>query len=272
LLFINHKTLQTMRSKLHLKGHPIHPILVAFPIAFFIGALVFDALGYLQHNTKLWQTGSYLGLAGVIAALVAAVPGIVDYFGVVPPASSAKKRAAKHGVLNIVLVVLFALVWLYRQNEAAAPLVILGAEVLGVVMLGISGWLGGTLVHRNQIGIDHRYAEAGKWKEKYIDHREEAVEVAGTDELKIDQMMLVHVGGKRIVVGRTEQGYVAFDDRCTHRGGTLADGVLICGTVQCPWHGSQFDVATGAVKAGPAKTPIQTYELRQAEGKLYLIR
>ena len=74
-------------------------------------------------------------------------------------------------------------------------------------------------------------------------------------------MKLVHVGDRRIAVGRTEDGIAAFDDRCTHRGGPLSDGVLICGTVQCPWHGSQFDVHTGEVKCGPATDPIGTYEV-----------
>jgi uncharacterized membrane protein/nitrite reductase/ring-hydroxylating ferredoxin subunit len=259
-----------MRSKLHLKGHPLHPILVAFPIAFLIGTLVFDAWGYWRGNPDLWRTGLYLEAAGVVTALLAAVPGIVDYFSVVPPRSSAKKRATKHGLLNLVVVILFALVWLYRQREDAASAIVLGAELVGVVLLGISGWLGGTLVHRNQIGIDHRYAEAGKWKEKYFENVEGEIEVARVEDLMTNQMMLVHVGGKRIVIGRTENGYAAFDDYCSHKGGSLADGALICGTVQCPWHGSQFDVSTGAVKAGPAKTPIQTYELRQSDGVLYL--
>jgi nitrite reductase/ring-hydroxylating ferredoxin subunit len=69
----------------------------------------------------------------------------------------------------------------------------------------------------------------------------------------------VHAGGTRVAVGRTGKGYVAFQDRCTHRGGPLSDGVLMCGTVQCPWHGSQFDVHTGEVKAGPAEQKIETY-------------
>ncbi|HEY1114750.1 MAG TPA: DUF2231 domain-containing protein [Chitinophagaceae bacterium] len=259
-----------MRSKLHLKGHPLHPILVALPIGFFISTLVFDLLGYWQDNPELWRTGFNLEVAGVVTALLAAVPGIVDYFAVVPPGSSAKKRASKHGLLNIVVVILFATVWFYRQGNEDAYAIILSAECLGVLLLGISGWLGGTLVHRNQIGIDHRYAEAGKWKEKHLGNAEGEVEVARVEELKINHMMLVHAGGKRIVIGRTEEGYAAFDDYCTHKGGTLADGALICGTVQCPWHGSQFDVRTGVVKAGPARTPIQTYLLREADGVLYL--
>lgn len=66
-------------------------------------------------------------------------------------------------------------------------------------------------------------------------------------------MKLLRIGNKRIVLARSEQGYVAFDDRCTHRGGSLAGGVMICGAVQCLWHGSQFDVSTGKVKAGPER-------------------
>ena len=72
-------------------------------------------------------------------------------------------------------------------------------------------------------------------------------------------MKLVHVDEERIVVARTEQGLTAFSDRCTHKGGPLSDGTLICGTVQCPWHGSQFDVQTGRVTCGPAKEDIRTY-------------
>jgi nitrite reductase/ring-hydroxylating ferredoxin subunit len=72
------------------------------------------------------------------------------------------------------------------------------------------------------------------------------------------------------VLGRTEEGYVAFDDRCTHRGGSLAGGVMIGGVVQCPWHGSQFDCRRGAVNAGPAEEPIATYRVTEREGRLLL--
>jgi nitrite reductase/ring-hydroxylating ferredoxin subunit len=48
----------------------------------------------------------------------------------------------------------------------------------------------------------------------------------------------------------------------------LADGVLICGTVQCPWHGSQFDTGTGQVAAGPAKKKIGVYQVREKNGEL----
>src|ERR671934_160315 len=97
------------------------------------------------------------------------------------------------------------------------------------------------------------------------------VVAAQAEELQVDQMKLLHVGGRRIVVARTEDGYVAFDDGCTHKGGSLAGGTMICGTVQCPWHGSQFDARTGSVKAGPAKEGIKTYRVEERGSELRLV-
>src|SRR5690606_35911705 len=174
-----------MRSRIHIKGHPLHPILVAFPIAFFIGTLIFDLLGFIQNNDSFWQTGYYLLIAGIAFTVLAAVPGIVDYFSVVPPKSSAKKRAAKHGILNVIMLLIFTCVWFFRNDGNESPLIVLCAEAVGVILLGISGWLGGTLVHRNQIGVDHRYAFAGKWKEKFFDDQEGDIAVAELNELKV---------------------------------------------------------------------------------------
>ena len=260
-----------MKSRAQIKSHPLHPILVAFPIAFFIGAFLFDALSQFLNKHSFWQTGGYLAIAGIASALIAAIPGIIDYFYIVPPESSAKKRATQHGLINLLNVFVFGFATYYRGRRDADEYIVLGAEGLGIILLSIAGWMGGTLVHRNQIGIDHRYANAGKWNEAYIEGSGGRIEVATVDELKVDALKLLHIGDKRIALGRTEKGYVAFHDRCTHRGGPLSDGVLICSTVQCPWHGSQFDVKTGAVKAGPAKEGIQTYKVEEENGKVFLI-
>jgi len=94
--------------------------------------------------------------------------------------------------------------------------------------------------------------------------------VADEDELKENQMKLIHANGQRIVLAKTDKEYVAFDDHCTHKGGSLAGGAMICGTVQCPWHGSHFDVKTGAVKAGPARDSIKTYHVIIEQKKVFL--
>lgn len=260
-----------MKSKASIKSHPLHPMLIAFPVAFLTGAFIFDILWLFTWNDGLWQTGHYLLSAGIISALVAAVPGIIDYFGVVPPKSSARKRGAIHGLLNITHVIIFSLAWWLKRDAETSRNLVLVLEAAGVAILGVAGWLGGTLVYRNQIGVDQRYAQAGKWKEESFVEQNGPIHVADAGDLKPNQMKLLHVGDKRIVLGRTEQGYVAFDDHCTHRGGSLAGGAMICGTVQCPWHGSQFDVHTGEVSAGPAKEKIGVYQVREENGQVFLV-
>ena len=129
--------------------------------------------------------------------------------------------------------------------------------------------MGGTLVFRNQIGVDHRYADAGKWSEEKL-KGEGKLEIIGLEKLALNQMKLFWVNQHRVVIGRIEAGFVAFYDRCTHNGGSLADGSLICGTVQCPWHGAQFDAKTGKVKAGPAKKDIRTYHITKSGNRHHL--
>lgn len=258
-----------MRSKASFNSHPIHPILVSFPIAFLIGTFVCDLIANFSSNDQFWQTGYYLEIAGIATGLIAAVPGLIDYIFTVPPDSSAKKRGLKHALVNVTHLILFFIALMIRIDENPNTTVVLILEAAGVVLIFIAGYLGGTLVYRNQIGVDPRYAEAGKWKEEYTDANGN-IKVADTSELKVNQMKLIHAGKKRIVVARTENGYVAFDDRCTHKGGSLAGGSMICGTVQCPWHGSQFDVNSGEVKAGPAKEGIKSYSLSENNGSVYL--
>jgi nitrite reductase/ring-hydroxylating ferredoxin subunit/uncharacterized membrane protein len=262
-----------MRSTAQIKGHPIHPILIAFPIAFGTAAPAFDLAGVLGGWPTVWAAGAYLATAAVVGGLVAGVPGFIDYLYTIPPDSSAKKRATWHMGVNLTALALIASGWAFRDPDTLRP----GAgsivlEFAGLAVMSVGGWLGGTLVYRNQIGVDHRYAEAGKWKEQEVSGKPgESVEVAAADELKVGQMKLLHVNGRRIVLARTEDGHVAYDDHCTHRGGSLAGGVLACGTVACPWHGSQFDATTGAVKAGPAERPIRTYRVKEAGGQVRLV-
>jgi nitrite reductase/ring-hydroxylating ferredoxin subunit len=166
------------------------------------------------------------------------------------------------------MLLLFIVAFFLRDKVSLYFL--LALEFPACILMFIAGWMGGTLVHRNLIGVDMRYAHAGKWKEQHFNKGSGLVAVANTDELKTNQMKLLHINGKRIALARTEISYVAFDDRCSHRGGSLASGTMICSTVQCPWHGSQFDVEDGEVKAGPAKERINVYKVFEKDGKVYL--
>jgi nitrite reductase/ring-hydroxylating ferredoxin subunit/uncharacterized membrane protein len=258
-----------MRSRASYGGHPIHPMLIPFPFAFLTGAFFFDAIAWWTGNMDNAYTGRNLTIAGVGMGLVAAVPGVIDYFGSVPPKSSGKTRATKHALANSSALVLFAASFMLRDDGEATTATMI-VQFLGLVLLSIGGYMGGTLVFRNQIGVDHRYADAGKWQEVSVGKTADSVVVADADDLAVNQMKLVHANGARVVLGRTENGFAAFDDRCTHKGGPLSDGALICGTVQCPWHGSQFDVGTGEVKCGPAKKKIGTRDVEESNGQVRL--
>lgn len=248
-----------MRSSASFKGHPLHPMLIVYPFAFLTGAFGFSVAAAASRNRELEVVPRYLIPTGVVTGLAAAAAGLADYLNTVPPRSSAHERATKHGLLNASGLGLFTASWLMsrRRRGHAVPLML---QAAGAAVMSVAGWLGGTLVYRNQIGVDHRYAGAGKWQEETHAAGPGTMALpAAADGLALNQMKLVHAGRERVVVARTERGRAAFQDRCTHKGGPLSDGALICGTVQCPWHGSQFDVHTGEVKCGPAEEPIATY-------------
>jgi nitrite reductase/ring-hydroxylating ferredoxin subunit/uncharacterized membrane protein len=260
------------KTTAEIAGHPIHPMLIPFPLAFLLGTLVADAVGRVADNQVWYGMALWLNVFGIATALLAAVPGVIDYLYSVPPKSSGKKRATKHMLSNSGSVVMFCIALGIRGFSYARPSGwVLLPDLIGAGLLGIGGYLGGTLVYRNFIGPDHRYAGSGKWREQQVERGDgQPVRVADGDELKVDQMKLIRVEGRRVVLARTEQGYAAFDDHCTHRGGSLADGVLICGKVQCLWHGSQFDVRTGQVASGPAEQPIKTYPVEERDGGVWL--
>ena len=260
-----------MKSKANIKGHSIHQILVNFPVAFLTGTLIFDILAFACDKDTFSNTALYLEIAGIGTALLAAVPGLIDFIYTVPPKSSGKKRAAKHGLINVTMLLFFGAALFYRlSSTTVSPFILIALELTGQILLVVAGWMGGTLVSRNQIGIDIRYAGAGKWREEYLSQKDGQVEINNIEDIQVNQMRLIIVDDKRIVVTKTENGYAAFSDHCTHRGGSLAAGSIICGTVQCPWHGSHFDVKTGGVTAGPATEKISTYPLSEKGGKLYL--
>lgn len=259
-----------MRAKAHIKSHPIHPMLVSFPIGLWVAGFVFDLLGVASGNVYLHIAAYYALIGGCIGAVLAAVPGVIDLFGAVPPNSSARQRGYIHGALNTAALLLFIYIAVRRGDPMVRPDgVSLALSLLGVLGIGISAWLGGTLAYRNQIGVEHLYANAGQEKERTLDSWDRPV--VNKSELGDGQMILAKIQGERVVVGRCGEGFFAFSDHCTHKGGPLFDGALVGCTVQCPWHGSQFDITTGRVVAGPAKQKIELYETQIKGNEVYVL-
>jgi uncharacterized membrane protein len=144
-----------MESRAKLFGHPIHPMLIVFPLGLFIMAVLAD-IAYMITDHSSFAAVAYWDIAGgIVGGLVAAVFGFIDWLAI-PSKTRAKSIGLYHGVGNVVVVVLFAVSWLTRR-EAESHLPSLAASALAIVaiLLGaVTGWLGGELVDRLGVGVD----------------------------------------------------------------------------------------------------------------------
>jgi uncharacterized membrane protein len=143
-----------MQGKASIFGHPIHPMLIPFPIGFFVGALVCDIISHFS-SAAFWPTLSVVMIGfGIISALLAAIFGFVDYFTAPMPAD-AKKIATTHMLLNLGAVIVFIIAFFvrYGHTPTAAGYVL---TVVGVIVLAITGSLGGHLSYHYGVGVDDR--------------------------------------------------------------------------------------------------------------------
>jgi uncharacterized membrane protein len=140
-----------VRSAARVMDHPIHPMLIPYPFAFLSGAAAFDLAALARGSHTLGQTAAHLRAAGLASALVAAVPGLIDYLTTVP-AGPAKNTATKHLISNLSALGCFTGAILSHRGRPNAGTIAL--EVAGTVLLSIGGWLGGSLSYHHQIGVD----------------------------------------------------------------------------------------------------------------------
>ncbi len=96
------------------------------------------------------------------------------------------------------------------------------------------------------------------------------VKVAETKDVQASQMIAVEVNGEKICIANVEGRYYAIGNVCTHMGGPLAEGKLEEHVVQCPWHGSRFDIRTGEVVRPPAIRPEPTYEVKEENNNILI--
>jgi uncharacterized membrane protein len=133
--------------------HPIHPMLIPFPNALWIFSLVCDVVYLLGWGGPVWMDIAFYSLAaGILGALVAAPFGLVDFLSVSDP--KVKSIGKAHMIINLSLVAIFAIdLWLRVQGMPIGgwPVVL---SVLGVIGLGVSGWLGSEMVYVHGVAVE----------------------------------------------------------------------------------------------------------------------
>jgi len=143
-----------MESKVKLFGHPIHPMLIVFPLGLLATSFIFDVIYLISHTNQWTVTAFYMIGAGIVGGLLAAVFGFIDWLGI-PGGTRAKNIGLVHGVGNVIVTVLFIVSWLMRRDAPDAPeSTALILSFLGILLAAFTGWLGGELVDRLAVGVD----------------------------------------------------------------------------------------------------------------------
>ncbi len=143
-----------MRSRAHIAGHPIHPMLVVFPIGLWVFSFVSDLI-YAGGGNTLWAVLAYYTMAGgILGALAAAIFGAIDLFSITT--GETRRIGLVHMSLNLLIVVLFVInLWKRAGTEVpSAGLIWLSGISIGLLL--VSGWFGGELVFRHGVGVEGR--------------------------------------------------------------------------------------------------------------------
>ena len=146
-----------MASSARIAGHPVHPMLVSFPIALFTVAFLCDIARIVSgSSTPYWTLAYYAIGGGLVGCLLASLPGFIDYLSVT--GSRVRRLGLWHMATNSGVVILFLINFYLRRPSGAAAAgggrtLLFVLSSVGVVLLGVSGWLGGELVYVHRVGV-----------------------------------------------------------------------------------------------------------------------
>jgi nitrite reductase/ring-hydroxylating ferredoxin subunit/uncharacterized membrane protein len=230
-------------------GHPLHAAVITVPVGSWSATMFFDLMG--EERAADLSLG--LGLVGAVGSAVTGAAQWQDTTNQELP----RRLGALHALLNVAATTLMAGSWVLRKQGRRRTGLALSTAGLGINLA--SAWLGGELAYDLGIGVDHAAFEKPPT---------EWTTVAVLDDLPDGKPHRVDADGTPILLLREGDQIRAVGATCPHLGGPLDEGTIDGDTVTCPWHGSVFSLADGALIHGPAMMPVAAYEVRIENGNI----
>lgn len=226
-------------------GHPLHAVMTDLPIGAMTLVVILDLLGQPS-------AADVALVLGILAMLGAAAAGFADYS---TTDGAPRVRATIHSSVMIVSLVVYVISLALRAGAPADRTLPIALSIVGYLILAGGAFVGGDVVYLLGNMVDrHAWRTGGsKWQPLDI------------HEIPDGQLVKAKVGTQAIVVTRHGGVVMALHDQCAHAGGPLSGGTIVNGCVECPWHGSRFDLATGERRRGPTVYDQPRYEVRAAE-------
>jgi nitrite reductase/ring-hydroxylating ferredoxin subunit/uncharacterized membrane protein len=229
-------------------GHPVHSAATDLPIGALTVAIVLELVG--QH------TAADIALVVAVVSIAGSVvTGLADYTDV---DGTARMRATVHATVMLISLVLFVVSLLMRSGNPADRSLPTILVLLGFATISLGAAIGGDLVYLIGTNVNrHAWRGAGaKWL---------ALDLGDLPDIPEGGPTKAKAGANALILVRAGDTIQALHETCAHAGGPLAEGTIVDGCIQCPWHGSRFRLADGHVARGPATYDQPAYEVRRAE-------
>jgi nitrite reductase/ring-hydroxylating ferredoxin subunit/uncharacterized membrane protein len=236
-------------------GVPLHPALTDVPVGAWTSAFALDVVAAVTGSESAAKAADGALAVGVAGALPAAATGTADWRDLI---GEERRIATVHGLLNVAGLALnvSSLIQRTRGHRAAGR----ALSAAGLAISGTAAHLGGELSFGLGVRVNHTFADT---------QPSEFVAVADEADLDGLDVKAVTVDGTSVLIARSQSGELcAIANTCSHLGGPLNEGQRDGDVVACPWHGSRFDLCSGAVVEGPAVFSQPRYEVRTNDGRI----
>ncbi|HEU4344865.1 MAG TPA: Rieske 2Fe-2S domain-containing protein [Candidatus Binatia bacterium] len=236
-------------------GHPLHVVLTDVPLGAWTAAAVLDLIEAKTGRRAIRRGADAAIKVGLVGAAAAAITGLADWSKI--GGGEPRRIGLAHGLLNVTATLCFVTSLALRRSHSRPA----GRRFawLGLMVSSLSAYLGGHLVYKKQIGVDHTAGYSPP---------AEFVSVLAEAELPANQLRRVDADGMPVLLARRGESIYAIAETCSHLGGPLSEGKLENSSVRCPWHGSCFSLEDGRVLEGPAVHAQPVLEVRVRDGRI----